>query len=418
MSQALSGEFVLAAACCQWPPSRQRDDAIRAAAHDKIDWNKLRQIVWRQRVGGLVYDGLNCAGIAAPAAALESFHHQASYIARLNLRYLVETARLQRLFKAASIPTLAVKGVTLAQLAYGNIAVKHSWDIDLVISPDDVAAAFHLLQQQGYHPHPPVDVEKALSSRWLDCKKEHAFFHETSDVYIELHWRLLENPAIAIGPSATPAVQTVTLPSGLRVDTLGDQELFFYLCIHGAWHAWSRLKWLADVAALVSCMTEAELKSRLTLARSLGADRCVAQAVLLCDRVFALPQAKPLAASLRHKRIHRWLETLALWVMTDTSREMYAVPFRRTIISCSHFALGCGWRYLFSEISRRSINPADERRLALPKRLHFLYYVLRVPLWLARQIKWRGNPPAIGMPATPAAKREAMSKHRFEHFPH
>ena len=34
--------------------------------------------------------------------------------------------------------------------------------------------------------------------------------------------------------------------------TLGADDLFAYLCAHGAYHAWFRLKWLADIGALLA----------------------------------------------------------------------------------------------------------------------------------------------------------------------
>ena len=37
---------------------------------------------------------------------------------------------------------------------------------------------------------------------------------------------------------------------GLR--TLGEEDLFAYLCMHGALHWWHRLKWLADINALLA----------------------------------------------------------------------------------------------------------------------------------------------------------------------
>ena len=43
---------------------------------------------------------------------------------------------------------------------------------------------------------------------------------------------------------------------GLR--TLGEEDLFAYLCMHGALHWWHRLKWLADINALLGAQNDVE----------------------------------------------------------------------------------------------------------------------------------------------------------------
>jgi hypothetical protein len=43
--------------------------------------------------------------------------------------------------RAAGLPFLFVKGLTLAALAYDNIATKSAVDIDLLVPPDDLATA-------------------------------------------------------------------------------------------------------------------------------------------------------------------------------------------------------------------------------------------------------------------------------------
>src|SRR3974377_795808 len=81
----------------------------------------------------------------------------------------------------------------------------------------------------------------------------------------------------------------VTDKSAVR--TLGEEDLFAYLCMHGALHWWYRLKWLADINALIGVPAAASIERLFHAAETRGVGRAVAQALLLCHRLLgaALP---------------------------------------------------------------------------------------------------------------------------------
>src|SRR5689334_25316213 len=62
----LPSEFELVAACCRWPPSNARSGAIARALDPSLDWDAFLRVVKRQRVAGLVRDGLARSGISCP----------------------------------------------------------------------------------------------------------------------------------------------------------------------------------------------------------------------------------------------------------------------------------------------------------------------------------------------------------------
>jgi hypothetical protein len=142
-----SPEFLLVAACCRWPLSQSRNAAVQAAAAPIADWNAFFVAARRQRVAGLVHEALLAAGVQLPAAPAAEFARRAQAIFRRNLLLATETCRLQKLLDAADIPSVALKGVALAQLAYGSLKVKHTRDIDLLIPPDRAIAAAPVRQR-------------------------------------------------------------------------------------------------------------------------------------------------------------------------------------------------------------------------------------------------------------------------------
>lgn len=388
-------EFELVAACCRWPPSNARNEAIARALSAALDWDAVLRVVKRQRVAGLVRDGLARSGTSCPLRISQELERMVAGMVRENLKHAAESVRIQRLFEEAGEPLLFVKGVTLAQLAYRNLALKHSWDIDLLVAPNAVPRALELLAQAGYDPFPalPPSTDKAFA-RWLRFAREYILFHRSNAVHVEIHWRLTDNSYFLPGLAADSPTQMVCLSNGLKLRTLRNDDLFAYLCVHGACHAWSRLKWLADVAALLAHDSAKDAARRLEAANEANAEDCVAQAYLLCDSLFETPCVAELAQALRKQRRYRWLEHIAMKAMTtgDAQRELGGAPFDRLPAMLSHFILGRGWRFAARELWIKLNGPFDLRSVALPSLLGFLYPLFRIAAFFRRRGRMRAWP--------------------------
>ena len=148
MTVPLSREFLLMTACSTWPPSDHRTDAIRAAAAEPLDWN-LSSGVTRHRVVGLAYEGLRTAGVQVPPLTVEGLGKRAAALVRAGLVLAAEAARLQSLFDKAALPVLFVKGTSLAMLAYGNLGLRESKDLDLFVPPEIVGERNRLDRECG-----------------------------------------------------------------------------------------------------------------------------------------------------------------------------------------------------------------------------------------------------------------------------
>lgn len=385
----LPREFLLAAACCRWPPSEARDEAVREAARE-VDWGRFARILARQRVEGLAQRAVRAADVAPPQQAAEELKLAAAGIAQENLRFAAESIRLRSMLDAAGIDFLFVKGVVLAMLAYGELGVKKAWDIDLAVDPEKIGEACALLVEAGYHrviPGPEVD-EQGMSV-WLKLSKETLWRNDARGTMVELHGGLVDNPRMLPAISVHSPLQEVAVAAGQSLPTLAKDELFAYLCVHGATHAWSRLKWIADVNALLSSEGDAEIERLYRRSLDLGAGRCSAQALLLCSTLFELSLPPSLEAELRGDAVTRWLERTALRAMAGryVATELDDTLLGTVPIHVSHFVLGRGLGYKASEAWRKTLSPHDRALMPLPKALGFLYPILVLPRWLWRRAK-------------------------------
>ena len=388
-NRGFSAEFLLTVACCRWPPSADRDAAVRSAAANIVNWNGLLPVVRRQRVAGLVNDALASAGIACPADVADTLGSWARRIARRNLNFAAETVRLQRALEAAGIPALALKGVALAQLAYGSLKLKQTQDIDLLVPPDRAEPALRLLQREGYAlSHPATDLSDVQFRAVLRNAREVQLLHRDKKMRLELQWRSATNPLLLNGVDANSATQSVTLADGTSVVTLAPDDLFAYLCVHGAQHAWSRLKWLADLNALISA-APADTVRLYRHAQAIGAGFCAGQALLLCDRLFSRSLPAALANDIEGSARLGRLLTVALKTMTDKYAEAAAARgLAGTMrVAAAQFLLGRGWSFFATQCRVEATRVLDVVDLPLPPSLYFLYPFLRLPLWLWRRAK-------------------------------
>jgi hypothetical protein len=385
-------EFFLVAACCRWPPSETRVEAIRTAAAGDIDWSRFLRIVKRHRVWGLVSDGLARGDITPEPRIAAELRAEARHIACHNLTIASELIALDRRFVAAGISVVFVKGLTLAMLAYGDLAIKHSMDVDILVAPVQVMATKEILIAEGFELiEPSAAPDPSQLDLILRYSKEWAFFSRAKNRLIELHWKLSYNPLLLHEIGIQSARASVAI-GPFKLETLCLEDLFVFLCVHGAQHGWTRLKWLADLAALLNAR-KTDLRALYRRAIQAGAGRPAGQALLLCERLLGLELPPALRDEFRSSAVLERLEAFALDTMLggDAEKELQERPFGTWRVVLSLFFLGEGWHYHIAEMRRYLISSADVMALALPERLAWLYPLVRLPLWIKRSWGWAGS---------------------------
>jgi hypothetical protein len=380
-------EFRLVAACCR-PAGDARARAIAEAA-EGVDWAQVSRLVDRHRVFGLARDGLAQASVAPPAETAERLSAQVLRMTRRNIATAAETARLCTLLRAEDIDALFLKGATLEAAVYRSPSLKHSRDIDILIAPADLARARALLERIGYrlvHPLPPLTQRQLDLIMATSCEWE--FRHEAGGFMVELHWRLTLNAELCCGLGLSSPRRMVEV-AGVSTPTLRREELIVYLCAHGAQHRWSRLKWLADLAALLA-EDGADEEEIGRLAQAHGAGRCMGQALLLRERLLGVSPPPSVSARLRSGAAPA-LETIALATLLgaeDRPLERRG-PLAMASLLLPLALLGEGRAFLACEFRRYLIAPADVAALPLPPGWTWLYTLLRLPLWIFRRIEAR-----------------------------
>jgi hypothetical protein len=335
--------FRLLAACANWPPSSARTTAVaRAAAHPALAWAQLPALAERHRMAGLVMHALASAEVRPPDPVHRQLAAMAQRDAVGNLALLGDAVVLLRTLSAAGIAARVLKGPALVLHLYGTPTLRQCNDLDLLVDDPQLERAAALCASLGYarlHPHPALpDVLLPLWRRW---HKDLVFRHANGRL-VELHARPANCPDTAQRLALPSGFGEVPLGGGAALPTVLGEALYAYLCWHGAQSAWSRLKWLADVAALTAGRTDAELVALHDAARARGAGRASGVALLLLATLMERPLPPALRDRLGRAPVLRALVRLSLRVMGDP-REVTAVPWRSVSLFLARLAMAPGW---------------------------------------------------------------------------
>lgn len=378
---ALPVEFQLLCLCCHPRPSPAQVERMRGLVTPQFDWQAFERLVERHRVAGLAFHALKSAGISPDRPVASALAMAALRIRQDNQQSAAETVRLQARLDAAGIDARFFKGAALAQLAYGALDRKHSKDIDILVAPRDAAALVALLEEDGYRLWLPAQrLDPAHWPGLLRFGKEVAMIRPGTRLQVEPHWRLAENPHLLADLDATAPAQSVPLAGLGAVRTFERRDMFAYLCVHGIEHGWFRLKWLADLHALIAEAEGSELVELYRHAERRGAGPSAAIALALCERLLDLAIPAPLSARLRDSASLR-LQQLSLDGMLDPSPDF---RWRRNAERSLRIAWAQG--HLASQVGLLWATATDVVSWPLPPALHWLYPLIRIPMGIRRRM--------------------------------
>ncbi len=381
-----SPEFWLVAACCRWPSDAKCATAVEQALQHTLQWPRVLSLARRHRVSGLVAHAL-ASESSVPADVRRTLVKAQQSISLANMAALRAQANLAKIFQQNSLPFAILKGTPLAVKAYGSLALRQSRDIDLLINETDVPHVHKLLHAEGYQR---TGLSATLDERqqrlWMRFRKHYEYQSTRTGIRLELHWRTTDNRYLAGASDALGRREQVTVAPGIALPLLSREELLLDLCTHGAGHAWFRMKWIADVNALLREPGADGQASLLHAARRHGLERPVLQALYLCRALFDLPLACEAVAlpSPVQRLLHIAAGALLQEDVTAPTATSDFVPKHQTL---SHMLLRADWRYRLEELRLNMASPSDWQQVSLPAGMQFVYPVLRLPLWLKR--RWR-----------------------------
>lgn len=363
-----------------------------------LNWQTWLNLVDQHSVAPLIWHSLNKFDNIIPEPTLYALHERIKINTKRTLLQTIELAKLVRLFDKAGIPILSFKGPALAIQAYGNLALRHAGDLDLMlIEPSSVWEADRILTEAGYiRTHPDFELTPLQKSAYMKISPHLVYTYKNLELPIELHWRWTPNPYLC--PLSVEEVwqkrELITI-ANTKVATMSREDILLYLCVHGAKHAWARLKYLCDIPVLMDNGFSKDIEPLLVRARQLGVLNMVTQGFLLAHQVLNMPlppaisaeaQANPTAQTLVKVAQQVLREDESYWE-ADKPLALVKKPARILRVLNYNLKLRPELKYKQYHLYLKSTSYLDWSIIRLPDRLFFLYFILRPFLFVVRHFK-------------------------------
>jgi hypothetical protein len=368
-----SPELLFVAACCRWPDDQARRISVADRAGNISDWDGVRELAGAHRIEGFVADAVRRFDLGAPGPIVEWAEEMR---ATMRAQAALEIAQTLRVCDAlAGIPLRVLKGAPLGIEVYGRSAVKRSWDIDILVDPSDAIEAAHRIAALGYAPSkPPRLLDKQELRRWSSVSK-HAGFASAVGMEVELHWRLTSLPGMLEDVGVGGPVRMATVFGDREVPTFPEDVNLAYLCVHGTSHGWSRLKWLADFAALASSMGPDALERAVAGAARFGTGEAMGASFIVRERMLGLavpPFVRPSGKA-------REIADLAVSVIVARNARLPIESDRGASASIERIRrlMGHGRLYVPRYLLQRHRGSEIRAIVALPRWLDWAYWLIR-----------------------------------------
>lgn len=337
-----------------------------------INWGTVLFLAQHHRVIPTIYpkmSGLDMKVI--PDVIMGQFKHEYRSNTYKMLHLCGEMERVCRIFNQNQIRSLMLKGPILAEVLYGDISLRTSKDLDILVPYSSLGEVKRILLSLGYEP----DEKPFLKSR-KTIEHHISYTHPNKNVQIEIHWKLKPNSNNEPSFDEMWERRQVTTGSTCLVNYLGHEDLFFHLVFHGARHGWFRLRWLVDIDRMIrKGVNWSQVLPFMVKYKSFS---ICSQTLILTSQLLNTPLGGELAPIVTNSK-GRELAQTAISII-DKIADSGSNPdssnvhkhFRWYLLSL--MTPSEKWNYFMALLYPSS---KDAKTLPLPGYLHFLYFVLR-----------------------------------------
>lgn len=359
------------------------DDLVDKDVLTEVNWEIFIDLAMHHRVYPVLYNRLKVMDDSiVPCDVIEILFRQYKRNTFQMLHFSAEMEHVSKLFSDNQIKLLFLKGPILGHQLYGDISLRTSGDLDVLIPIDELEKAEQLLLEQGYKKD---DYFQTVLNDWKWRHHHITYIHPGKLIKLEIHWRMHPGPGKEPNFDELWERKSKSRFTSFPTYTLNKEDLFLYLVSHGARHGWSRLRWLLDIHQLINqgtnCHEIRKLLKRFHLVHIGG------QSVILSSNLLNTNISSEMDA-LRTKRTEKLAEQSLFYLENIVNLHTDPVPQEVSKYHKHHlFSLMSARQKFFFIMSFLYPYPEDAATLPLPTQLHFLYFPLRPFLWAWRKTR-------------------------------
>ena len=345
------------------------------------DWDSLLQIAVKHGVMPLLY--LNLKQVKTELNEPEQFTARLRLAFQRNmshsLRLTEELFNIINHLRQANLRVIPFKGPVVSFLAYGDIILRQSGDIDLLVQRERLSNIEAVLEEHGYQRQHPYTV--AQEKRFLQVDCQHVFYNTEKDMTIDLHWEFAPSYwGIRLNTEELWGRAQPTLVENTWLESLAPEDNVLVLALSAAKDLFNRLIRLNDLAGFIQRHPDLDWPLISERANATGISRMLEVSLCLISDLWHIPLPQAVAdlsadgqsVQALTRQAHRWL-----------SQQIPAQGFKNSLLPAK---LMNSRQNRLKFYLRLAFTPTleDWQFIKLPESLAFGYYFLR-PLRLARK---------------------------------
>jgi hypothetical protein len=369
MARRFDPHFQLLVACCD---AGEKSNSIPMLTPE-LEWGRIIKSAEHHRLLPAL-----CGALASqnhsPVALRERVRSHAWRISQ----FTTELKKIARRFERRGIEFLAHKGLALAQVLYGDPAMRQFGDLDLMVKPQDVPRARTVLMDLGYKPGLRLSPRQEKS--YLRSGYEYVFGLNSERSLVEMQWQIVPRfyaINFDIDVLFTRAIQVEV--DGVLLRTLGYEDQMLVLCVHAAKHEWAQLGMLRDIATLAQF--DLDWTWIVTEARRLGILKILQVSLLAVRELFfvdlpAAVESQPVARSAAEQA-----RTVVSRLQRDQEPDIESLQYFRSQVQARE-----RWRDRAQFVWRFATTPSVQEweAIRVPDRFFAVYRGLRIARLMRR----------------------------------
>ena len=126
-------------------------EQIRSLVDETVDWEYLIKTACAHNVHFLLYRSLKkaCAE-SVPDEALKRLEHAHDINSRRSLLVFGKLVSILKLLQDNHIPAIPFKGPVLAEMVYGDVALRQFGDLDILVDKENALDAIRIFEDHGW----------------------------------------------------------------------------------------------------------------------------------------------------------------------------------------------------------------------------------------------------------------------------
>lgn len=368
----------------RWSPAEETE--LEEILCGQLDWERVFALGRRHRMLPFLRRSLKGMGEERlPQEVREQLKLAYEQNAAWNLLMTAALVRLLKALGSGGIDAIAFKGPVTSFALYGDLGLRGFTDIDLIVPGDDFHRTRSVLQELGLHPE--VRLSERQARALVHFRNELTFSAQDQSFHVDLHWKLLVHHLRMLPDEEGVWERSVMVNlAGVKVRTLGTEDLLSYFCARAAVDSWTTLYRICDIAEAVRAAREGGLVDALDRARQVRKKRLMLVGLLMAHDLLDVPIPGKVIEEAREL-------SAVVGAAAKGCRAMFrldgvAPGLLRRDMSLLSVLDTPGARLRFAAFLPLGPGPNDIKLVELPQRLWFLYRLIRV---VRASLKWIGE---------------------------